>query len=115
MTKKETGSSGEKLAADFLKQHGYKILDLNFRTRFGEIDIVAQDSDTLVFVEVKTRSSQAFGLPEEAVGYRKLQHLLKAAAFYRSLHKNLPEGERVDVVAIETNTGRVELIKNVTG
>jgi len=115
MTKLQTGQDGEKQAAEFLKRQGYKILDLNFRTKYGEIDIVARDGDVLVFVEVKTRSSQQFGLPEEAVGYHKLQHLQKAAAYYRAVRTGLPEGERVDVIAIETNTGRVEQIKNVTG
>lgn len=115
MTKLETGSAGEKLAAAFLRKQGYKILETNFRSVFGEIDIIALDEGTLVYIEVKTRSSNQFGLPEEAVGYRKLQHLLKTAAYYRLLRKNLPEGERVDVVAIETNTGRLEIIKNVTG
>jgi len=115
MTKLETGISGEKKAVGFLRNQGYKILETNFRTKFGEIDIIAIDQGVLVYIEVKTRSSDQFGLPEEAVGYRKLQHLLKAAAFYRSVRKNLPEGERIDVIAIETNTGRVELIKNVTG
>lgn len=115
MTKIETGASGEKLALETLKQRNYKIIETNFRSKFGEIDIIAQDGDTLVYIEVKTRSSQQFGLPEEAVGYRKLQHLLKTAAFYRTQRNNLPEGERVDVVAIETNSGRVDLLKNVTG
>ena len=115
MTKIETGQAGERQALDLLKEKGYKILETNFRTRFGEIDIVAQDQDTLVFCEVKTRSSNQFGLPEEAVGYRKLQRLLKTAAIYRACRKNLPESERVDVVAIETSSGRAELIKNVTG
>ncbi len=115
MTKLETGFSGEKVAADFLKKQGYKILKTNFRSKFGEIDIIAQDKDTVVYIEVKTRSSNQFGLPEEAVGFRKLEHLQKTAAFFRSLNPNLPEGERVDVVAIETSNGRVAQIKNVTG
>lgn len=115
MTKTEIGASGEKLAAQLLRERGYKILETNFRCALGEIDIIAIDQGTLVYIEVKTRSSNNFGLPEEAVGFRKLQHLMKTAAYYRAVRKNLPEGERVDVVAIETNTGRLELIKNVTG
>ncbi|HSX58230.1 MAG TPA: YraN family protein [Candidatus Saccharimonadales bacterium] len=115
MTNQTFGKSGEEQAAEFLRKQGYKIIEQNFRSVFGEIDIIAHDKDTLVYVEVKTRSSSAFGAPEEAVGYKKLQHLLKAAAFYRSVRNNLPDLERIDVVAIETNTGRVELIKNVTG
>lgn len=115
MTKIQTGQEGEKLAVNFLKEQGFKILETNFRSKFGEIDIIAIDKDALVFIEVKTRSSQQFGLPEEAVGFRKLDHIIKTINFYRSIRKNLPEGDRIDVVAIETSTGRIDLIKNVTG
>jgi len=114
MSKRETGLSGEKQAIEFLKKQGYLILETNFRTKFGELDIVAIDKDTLVFVEVKTRSNHQFGLPEEAVGYHKLNHLVKAAAYFRSNRKSLPLGERIDVIAIETNSGRIEQIKNIT-
>ncbi len=113
-----TGRSGEELAASYLKKNGYKVLETNYKCKFGEVDIVAQEGDTLVFVEVKTRSSRIFGLPQEAVGYRKLQHITNVAAFYRSVKKNLPTGDRIDVVAIEMSLGReaaIELIKNVTG
>lgn len=115
MSKIQTGKDGENRAVEFLKNHGFKILETNFKTKFGEIDIVAIDKDTLVFIEVKTRSSIQFGLPEEAVDQRKLSHIIKAAQYYRMLRKNLPEAERIDVIAIETNTGRTDLIKNVTG
>lgn len=115
MGKIETGVGGEKLAVSFLKNQGFKILETNFRSKFGEIDIIALEKNTVVYIEVKTRSSNQFGLPEEAVGSRKLEHLQKTAAFFRSLNPNLPEGERVDVIAIETASGRVEQIKNVTG
>ncbi len=115
MSNQTLGQLGENTAVKFLKQQGYRIVERNFQTPFGEIDIIAIDDDTLVYVEVKTRSSNAIGVPEEAVDSRKLQHLLKAASYYKSIKKDLPEGERVDVVAIETNTGRVDLIKNVTG
>ncbi len=118
MTKIQTGQSGEKLAVEFLKKQGFKIIATNFKCRFGEIDIIAIESGTLVFIEVKTRSSNQFGLPEEAVGYRKIQHIIKSAQIYRSTHKNLPIGDRVDVIAIEkvgNEVKRLELIRNVTG
>ena len=118
MSKKETGQSGEKLAVEFLKKQGFKIMETNFNSKFGEIDIIAKEKDCLVYIEVKTRSSREFGLPEEAVGYRKLEHIKKAADFYRSTHKKLPESDRVDVVAIEKEGNvikRTELIRNVTG
>ena len=118
MSKIETGQSGEKLAVEFLKKQGFKIIETNFKCKVGEIDIVAREKDTLVFVEVKTRSSVQFGLPEEAVNYRKIQHIIKSAQIYRMTHNNLPVGDRIDVVAIEKEGSvikRLELIRNITG
>lgn len=115
MGKVEIGKLGEVQAVDFLKNQGFKIIETNFRSKFGEIDIIAVENNTLVFVEVKSRSSRMFGLPEEAVGYRKLVHLQKTAAHFRLNRQYLPESERIDVVAIETDSGRLELIRNVTG
>lgn len=88
---------------------GYKILARNVRTRYGEIDLIArdpgreepEDAGTLVFVEVKTRASAAFGLPEEAVTARKQAHLLDAAQAYLLEHPELDGAWRVDVVAIQ--------------
>ena len=68
---KQVGSKGEDLAAEFLKDKGYRIIGRNYKTPIGELDIIAKDGETLVFVEVKTRSSNAFGYPFEAVGSRK--------------------------------------------
>src|SRR3989344_4703936 len=101
MEKRQVGALGEKIALSLLRSKGYKILKKNFHTRFGEIDIVAQDGDTLVFVEVKTRHGRAFGLPEEAVGKKKIRHLEKASQLFRISHPNLPSGERIDVVSVE--------------
>lgn len=112
----KTGIVGEELAAEFLKNKGYKILTRNFRIRGGEIDIIAIDGDVLVYVEVKTRTSHAFGLPEEAVNYHKLKFIEKAAKFYRLKCQNLPEAERIDVIAVDLSTGRAEIkhIKNAS-
>lgn len=118
MSKIQTGQSGEKLAVEFLRKQGFKIIETNFKCKTGEIDIVAREKDTLVFVEVKTRSSVQFGLPEEAVNFRKIQHIIKSAQIYRMIHKNLPVGDRIDVVAIEKEgsvINRLELIRNITG
>src|SRR3990170_3110381 len=101
MSKIQTGQAGEKLAVEFLKKAGFKVIETNFKSKSGEIDIIAQEKDTLVFVEVKTRSSGQFGLPEEAVNERKIQHIIKSAEIYRVTHRNLPTGDRIDVVAIE--------------
>lgn len=110
------GKFGEDLAAEFLAKHGYKIIERNFRIRGGEIDIIAKDGNTLVYVEVKTRSSHAFGLPEESVGYHKLKFLERASKFYRSQRKNLPSLERIDVITVDLSEKdpSLRLIKNAS-
>lgn len=111
------GKYGEDLAIDFLKKNGYKIIERNFRIRGGEIDVIALDGSCTVYVEVKTRTSHQFGLPEEAVTPWKIKFLVKAAKFYRNNRKNLnlPDLERIDVVAVDladpTNP-HLKLIKN---
>ena len=123
-TTTSAGKIGEKYAADLLKRKGYKILFRNFRSKFGEIDIIAKDHSTgsgqatLVFIEVKTRWSKKFGQPEEAVTPTKLRHLEKAAQYFKLLHPNTPDLMRIDVVATEVENGRVtqtRILKNVTG
>lgn len=110
------GKTGEDLAEIYLKSHGYKIIERNYRIRGGEIDIIAIDGKTLVYVEVKTRTSHKFGLPQESVTPAKIRFLERAAKFYRNSRKNLPELERIDVLAIDLieNTPKFNLIKNAT-
>jgi len=79
-TKHLVGKQGEAAAAAYLKQHGYRIVEQNFRIRGGEIDTVAKQGETLVFVEVKTRHSAAYGLPEEAITAPKTNYLKRAIA-----------------------------------
>lgn len=111
------GKHGEDLAAEYLTKHGYKIIDRNFRIRGGEIDIVAIEKNTLVIVEVKTRTSHRFGLPEESINTYKLKFLERAAIFYRNTRKNLPLGERIDVVTVDftdADEPKINLIKNAS-
>lgn len=82
MGKRELGQYGEKLAAEFLERQGFKIVERNFNTRWGEIDVIARRGRSLHFVEVKTRSGTAHGEPEEAINYFKQQRLLGAAKMY---------------------------------
>lgn len=97
---KDLGDFGETAAARYLEEHGMTIAERNFRTRSGEIDIVAEDNGTLVFVEVKTRSSEKFGYPSEAVGFNKIEHMKAAAEQYFRQHPT--DGEiRFDVVEVE--------------
>jgi putative endonuclease len=103
-TAQRVGRWGEELAADYLRQRGYTLLDRNARTPYGEIDLVAcQDAaggPWLVFVEVKTRRSGTFGLPEESITARKRAHLLAAAQAYSQAHPELGGAWRIDVIAI---------------
>jgi putative endonuclease len=105
-TRLERGAEGEKFALRVLKKAHYKILEQNFRTPVGEIDIVARDRDFLVFVEVRTKSSIEFGLPQETILKRKKERLCKAARWY--LQKNRLDDApcRFDVVAVVTNDGK---------
>lgn len=81
----DLGRAGERAAADLLRRRGYDVVGAGFAARRGEIDLVCRKGDDLVVVEVKTRSSDAFGTPLEAVGTRKRRALLSAAAEYRAL------------------------------
>jgi len=116
--KKEEGALGEKIAAEYLKKQGFKIIDRNFRIRGGEIDLIAIDIDTLVFIEVKTRRSGEFGTPLEAISYWKMKALIKTAEFYKVTHPHLPESMRIDAVAIilenDNSVASIELVKNIS-
>ena len=105
-SKKQTGNLGENLAEKFFKKHNYKILSKNFYSRWGEIDIVAQDKKTkeLVFVEVKTRSSNKFGWPEAAVTDKKRKRLAKTGQKYLLEKKiDAKTNYRFDILAVELN------------
>ena len=98
--KRRTGSKGEEIACDFLTKLGYKILERNYQFGHGEIDIIAKDCDTLVFVEVKYRKSLEYGQPEYAVTINKQRQVRKTADAYL-YSKNISDTScRVDVIAI---------------
>ena len=99
MKNKIVGSCGEDAACEYLKAHGCEIVERNMRTRCGEIDIIARDGGCLVFVEVKTRGSDSFGTPAEAVTYYKRRNIIRAAELY--LMKNPTDSDiRFDVVEV---------------
>ncbi len=109
------GERGEKLAAQFLRRSGFKILYRNFRAPHGgEVDIVCRDDDTLVFVEVKTRSSEDFGSPAEAVNRDKQKLIARGAMAWLRLLDHSDVFFRFDIVeiVIEENVPRFSLIKN---
>ena len=116
MKRRETGILGEKLARDFLKKRGYRILETNYRCPHGEIDIVAKDKDSLVFVEVRAKKSPEFGSPEESITPVKKERMKTTASYYWQIHTDLPPFWRIDVVAIELNRNgkpiRIDVIEN---
>lgn len=133
------GKKGEDVAVEYFKRQGYQILERNFRKHYGEIDIIAIDpgkrsSSTqfgstgvtlekneavLVFIEVKTRTSNQFGTPFEAITPWKMRPLLKTAQLYAASHKNLPEAMRMDAIAVildnDLELKDLEHIKNISG
>lgn len=101
LSRKTLGRKGEDIATCYLTKNRYRIIQRNFKARYGEIDIICTKNGTLIFVEVKTRIGRQFGLPEEAVTPRKLREIVKTAQYYTLTHKGLPELLRIDVIAIE--------------
>jgi putative endonuclease len=114
MQKKELGKKGEEIALRFLKKNGYRIIERNYTCKMGEIDIIAREKETFVFIEVKTRRSTTFGPPQLAVDQRK-QGQLSRVALYFLKEKRLEEVKaRFDVVAILLGPKgeEIELIKD---
>ena len=115
LKRKELGDRGEEIATNFLKKQGYRIIERNYQFRMGEVDIVAREAETIVFVEVKARRSADFGLPEEALSYDKRRRLTRLALGYLAYHKIKDKNCRFDVVSILMDEDRVKdirLIKN---
>ena len=114
--KKLLGGVGEKCAVKYLKKNKYKILEKNYVTHFGEIDIVAKENDCYVFIEVKTRTSDRFGEPMEAVTEYKQRHIIRSAQSYLMLNK-IDENSveiRFDVIEVKSDNGKNEInhVKN---
>lgn len=98
--RREFGTSVEKAVAEYLEKKGFRILEHQYKSPFGEIDLVCQDGDEVVFVEVKARQTSTFGYPEESVTRQKLRHIIKCGQSY--LRSKSPNTKwRIDVVAVE--------------
>ncbi len=113
-SRQTTAGRGEEGAVAYLRDRGYRIITRNWRCRLGEIDIVARDGETLVFVEVKSRRSSAFGTPQAAVDGRKQRKLSLVALQYLQNGRVKPGPARFDVVAVTVKDGgdEIELIRN---
>ncbi len=106
------GELAEQLAAQYLQQQGLKLLQTNYRSRFGEIDLILQEGETHVFVEVRLRSNAAYGGATASIDARKQAKLLKTAQFYLSEFKRVPPC-RFDVVLMQSiDPNQIEWIKN---
>jgi putative endonuclease len=111
------GKLGEELAGKAFKKNGYRIIDKNYRCRYGEIDIIARKKDSLVFIEVRSKTGSSFGSPEESVTTAKKRRIMRTALDYIANHENLPPDWRIDFVAVEfdesgSKVRRVEIIEN---
>ncbi len=111
------GKNGENLAAEFLKQNGYRILAKNFRTKLGELDIVALDKGTVCFIEVKTRLGDKKGKPYEAINKRKIIHLKRAANYYLLINNYKQYKLSLDAISIvldnDLNPIKIDHFENI--
>ena len=108
------GHTGETIAISFLRKHGIKIIERNYRCRYGEIDIIAKDKDTIAFVEVKTRKNLSRGIPQMAVDFKKQRQISKVASHYIRYKRAVNIPARFDVIAINLADGpaKIEYIKD---
>ncbi len=115
-SRRDLGAFGERLAATHLEAKGYRIRHRNFRCPEGEIDIVAEDGDCLVFVEVRTRRGDALGTPAESITEAKERRLVAVARAYLQEYEGLPANQRIDVVGVElTPQGRLLGVQHIEG
>ena len=108
------GQNGEADASSYLKKKGYKIITTNYRCKYGEIDIIAKNGGVLVFIEVKTRTSQMFGSPAAAVDLRKQIQISKAAHHYLSDLGNEEVDARFDVISVFAQKNMKNEIEHIT-
>jgi len=99
-TNQSIGKRGEDKAVSYLTKAGYKIIARNFRVQLGEVDIIAQENNQIVFVEVKARSCSIFGFPEEAINKRKLIKIKQVGEIWLNRHPKYPQSPRIDLIAI---------------
>ena len=115
MNKREFGKIGEKIAQDYLKNSGYEIMETNFYTRKGEIDIICRKDNCIVFVEIKTRNNLEYGTPAMAVNSTKKMHIKNSAKIYIHINKLYGFNVRFDVIEIIIKNGKCQInhIKNI--
>ena len=114
MYRQKFGKKGESVAVRYLKKQGYRIVEQNYRSKAGEIDIIAREKQSLVFVEVKTRSSRSFGSPKWAITPKKQKVISMAALYYLKMTNQKDVDARFDVVSIllQGEDTQIELVRN---
>lgn len=113
--KQRIGAAGEAAAASELEAAGCVILDRNYRCPYGEVDLIARDGEVIVFVEVKTRSSLAFGLPRDAVTAAKRRKIARTASHYLMTHVPEECPYRADIVEVAVVNGRIAAVRHLRG
>jgi len=111
------GKEGEEMAAKWLKDRGYKILDKNNSTKWGEIDIIVSKNDILIFVEVKLKTTEDYGTPEEMIGKNKLMQVRRTAEMYLLNNPDIAkqfDRYQIDAICIVEETGRISHYENVS-
>jgi putative endonuclease len=116
LSRKEIGRLGESFAVDYLKSSGSNIIETNYRCQSGEIDIISQEGDCIVFTEVRTKTGSGFGTPEESVTNTKKKHLIDSAYTYLEEKDKMQSDWRIDLIAVEldrnNNPSRIEQYKD---
>ena len=114
--RRDLGDFGERVAAAHLEAKGYRIRERNFRTREGEIDIIVERGETLVFVEVRTRRGESMGSAAESITASKASRIVAAAQAYVQATEGCPEDQRIDVIALSlASDGRVLSLEHIEG
>lgn len=109
MNTRRLGIIGEKIAQEFLWNNGYEILETNFYTKMGEIDIIAEKNNCIIFVEVKTRTSLKFGTPAMAVDFNKRNHIKNSAKVFLHINRLYDKNVRFDVIEVFINEGKCNI------
>jgi putative endonuclease len=117
MNNKPLGNLGEEMAREFLESKGYEIVKRNYKTKWGEIDLICKDENKIVFVEVKTRIGERLGMPEDAINKGKMQRLIKNAESYMFFN-HLKNSYRIDAICIVLDRNnekeRIDHYENIT-
>ncbi|MGB9749656.1 MAG: YraN family protein [Caldisericia bacterium] len=116
MNKKDLGKKGEELAKNYLIKSGYKIIEKNFRSKYGEIDLICEKDNSIIFIEVRTKSNLEFSLPEETITSKKIEHLKKTSLDYLSKSNKKFKDikfEFIGIVFLSNNDYKINHIKDI--